>query len=115
MKKSFTWYLLTGSLIVFFFFSLQTAQAQSNKGPSPADCEAYAKNVAANYVPGGALGGAARGAAGGALFGAVIGGSKHAKRGAILGGAVGGARNVMTKEEIRRQAYNECMAGKAKW
>jgi hypothetical protein len=105
--------LLLGGLLLYGWAGMPTADAQ-NKSPSPADCDAYARNYAQR---GGApvLGNAARGAGGGALFGAVIGGGKGAKRGAALGGAVGAVKGGVEKNQRHNQAYEDCMAGRVKW
>lgn len=99
------------------FLANQTAFAQSGRGkhnPSPSDCDAYARNYAERYSNG-FLGGAARGAVGGGVFGAIIGGGKGAKRGALLGGAVRGTQQAVNRDQIRRRAYDDCMAGRVKW
>lgn len=112
--------LLSTLLLVVLFgvgftaLPLAAMNGQQQYRPSPADCDAYARNYADQYASG-MLGGAVRGGAGGALFGAIVGGSKGAKRGALLGGAVGGTRNVVNRNQVRKQAYNDCMAGRVRW
>lgn len=105
--------LLLGGLLLWVYAGVPVADTQ-NKRPSPADCDAYARNYAQR---GGApvLGNAARGAGGGALFGAIIGGGKGAKRGAALGGAVGAVKGGVEKNQNYNRAYDDCMAGRVKW
>ncbi|GAB6909735.1 exported hypothetical protein [Desulfosarcina cetonica] len=105
---------LTACVTFFGVANPAFADSRHHRKPSPADCDAYARNYARNYSPG-MLGGAARGGAGGALFGAVIGGRKGAKRGAMLGGAIGGTTSAVNREEIRRRAYHDCMSGRVRW
>lgn len=106
--------LLPVILVILASLSIAMICSANSYRPSPADCDAYARNYAENYNSG-VLGGAVRGGAGGALFGAIIDGSDGAKRGALLGGAVGGTRNAVQRNRIRQQAYNDCMAGRVRW
>lgn len=105
--------LLVGGLLLWGLMVVATAQAQSNR-PSPADCDAYARNYARN-TGSPPLGNAARGAGRGALFGAIIGGGKGAKRGAALGGLTGAVKGGVQKGNRYDQAYNDCMAGRVRW
>ena len=109
----FVYPLLLGGLLLCVYTGVPGADEKSNR-PSPADCDAYARNYAQS---GGSpvLGGAVKGGAGGALFGAIIGGGKGAKRGAALGGAVGAVKGGVKKNQRHEQAYNDCMAGRVKW
>ncbi len=106
--------VLTVVMAVFFTILAVPAQSRNHRRPSPADCDAYARNYAERYS-GSLIGGTARGAVGGALFGAVVGGKKGAKRGAVLGGAVGGVKRATNRDHIRRQAYDDCMSGRVRW
>jgi len=102
-------------ILVMFFAQMSFAQSdQSRPRPSPADCDAYARNYVES-TSGGMLGGAARGAVGGGLFGAVIGGGKGAGRGAALGAVVGGTKRAVDRDRAHRQAYDDCMAGRVRW
>lgn len=99
----------------FFFFVQAIAQTGSRDyKPSPSDCDAYARNKAESSSEG-LLGGAVRGSAKGALFGAIVGDRKGAKKGAALGGVVQGTKSVVNRDKIRRQAYDDCMAGRVQW
>jgi hypothetical protein len=108
--------ILLGILITLIVFA-QTALAQNghnNRSPSPADCDAYARNYAERYS-GGMLGGAAKGAIRGGIFGAIVGDSKAARRGAALGGVVGGTKRAVDRDQLRRRAYEDCMSGRVQW
>lgn len=79
--------------------------------PSPSECDYYARNEAQRA--GSAIGGAAKGGIGGAIFGAIVGkGKKGAKRGAAIGALLGGLGRAAGNENIRRRAYDDCMAGR---
>ena len=113
MKRLLPWF--------FFILGIVTAvgpavhsYAQSGNRVSPAECDAYARNYAESYS-GGMVGGAAKGAIGGGIFGAIVGDRKAAKRGALLGGAIGGTKRVVNRNRLRRQAYEDCMAGRVQW
>jgi len=102
-------------ILVMFFAQMSFAQNdQSRPRPSPADCDAYARNYAERYS-GGMLGGAAKGAVGGGIFGAIIGDSKSAGRGAALGAVAGGTKRLINRDRAHRQAYDDCMAGRVRW
>jgi hypothetical protein len=107
------WPLLLGGLLLWGMTVVPPAQAQRGR-PSPADCDAYARNYA-RQTEAPVLGHAARGAAQGALFGAIIGGGKGAGRGAALGGLTGSIRGGVRKGQSYDWAYNECMAGRVRW
>jgi outer membrane lipoprotein SlyB len=112
MKKKLVWFLMLFSFTVLVFATVKTVPAQS---PSPADCDAYARNEA-NRSTGSALGGAVVGGAGGAAFGAIVGdSSKAAKRGAALGAVVGGVSQASKKNSVQQRAYDDCMSGRVKW
>lgn len=99
---------------LFFVVQAFAQQGSQDYRPSPADCDAYARNTADNYSEG-VLGGAVRGSAKGALFGAIVGGRDSARKGALLGGAVRGTRAAVNRDQIHRQAYADCMAGRVRW
>lgn len=85
------------------------AQPAAAWRPSPSECDYYARNEAQRA--GSALGGAAKGAIGGAIFGAIVGKGRGAKTGAALGGILAGLGKAAQNEDIRRRAYDDCMAG----
>jgi hypothetical protein len=100
---------------VFLFVVQAFAQTGSRDyKPSPSDCDAYARNKAENSSEG-VLSGAIKGTARGALFGAIVGDRKGAKKGAALGGVVRGTKSAVNRDKIRRQAYDDCMAGRVQW
>ncbi len=98
----------------FIFISIITAMTfaipTSTIAASPVECEAHARSTARSYG-GSTLGGAARGAARGALFGAMVGNRKSARRGARIGALAGAARRSINRDQIFRQAYDDCMYG----
>jgi len=102
--------------IAVFLFVVQAFAETGSQDykPSPSDCDAYARNKAENSSEG-VLGGALKGTAKGALFGAIVGDRESAKKGAALGGVVRGTKAVVNREKIRRQAYDDCMAGRVQW
>ena len=104
---------LKRSLIVAALLLLCVASAHAQR-PSPADCDAYARNVASRSQ--GVVGGAISGGVGGAVFGAIVGeGGKGAKRGAALGALLGGISQGARRDKARRRAYDDCMAGRVRW
>ena len=112
-REKLVWSLLLGGLLLWGGAVVPTAHAQRSR-PSPADCDAYARNAASGAgAP--VLGEAARGAARGAMFGAIVGGGSGAGRGAALGGTVGAVRGGVRKNERQSSAYNDCMAGRVQW
>ncbi len=109
MRKTLIWSLMLVGFALFSLTSAHTAHAQS-----PADCDAYARNEARRYS-GSMMGGAARGAMRGAIFGGIVGNKKSARRGAALGAIAGGARRSMNRAHEHGRAYDDCMAGMARW
>jgi len=109
--------IISCCIAAVFIFIIQAASAQPGNPyhrPSPSDCDAYASNLARNYSPG-FIGGAVRGSARGAVFGGIVGGRKGARKGAALGGVVRGTRSAVNRDQIRRQAYEDCMSGRVRW
>jgi uncharacterized protein YcfJ len=101
--------------IVSALILVAQATFAQNAKPSPSDCDAYARNYAERYS-GSMLGGAAKGALGGGIFGAIIGdSSKTTKRGAAFGAVAGGVKRGVNSNELRRRAYDDCMAGRVQW
>lgn len=81
---------------------------------SPADCQAYATRMQAGT--GSVAGNAGRGAVRGAAFGAIVGdSSKSARKGAAIGGVASGMRTGVAKNEVYKQAFDNCMAGRVKF
>ena len=102
-------------IVIVFAQTAFTQNYQKRSRPTPADCDAYARNYAERYS-GSILGGAAKGAVGGAIFGAIIGdSSKTTRRGAALGAVAGGVKRGVNSNELRRRAYDDCMAGMVQW
>jgi hypothetical protein len=79
---------------------------------SEADCAARADRAAKDSS--GPLGGAVAGGVGGAVFGAIVSDKsrKGAKRGGALGAVVGGASGAHSKNQVYKQVYDACMAGR---
>ena len=92
-----------GALLIF----LSPAESSAVE-PSPAVCDAYAKDMANQSVRG--RPGLGRGAARGAALGAILGDSrKSARKGAILGALAGGARKARARSESYDRHYADCM------
>ena len=106
-------HLCFAALFLFVVQAFAETGSQDYK-PSPSDCDVYARNKAESASDG-VLRGAVRGSAKGALFGAIVGGRDSARKGAVLGGAVRGTRAAVNRDQIRRQAYADCMAGRVRW
>jgi len=88
-----------------------------NAQPSPVDCDRYAQDYARNHSRNGQV---LRGAGGGALLGAGIGAlaggaGTGAAIGAGVGALTGGVRRSSHASRLYNHAYNECMAGRARW
>lgn len=80
-----------------------------------AQCDAYARDVAARYGnPGNVVGGTVAGAATGAIIGGIIDGGRGAGAGALIGGGAGlagsAAVNSARWNEAYNAAYNDCVA-----
>ena len=85
--------------------------------PSPVDCDRYAQEYARTHSRNGQV---IRGAGGGALIGAGIGAlaggaGAGAAIGAGVGALTGGVRRTSHASRIYNHAYQECMAGRARW
>jgi len=103
-------------IILMVFAQIAFAQNDQNRPkPTPSDCDAYARNYAERYS-GSMLGGAVKGAVRGGIFGAIVGdSSKATKRGAAIGALGSGVKRGVDRSELRRRAYDDCMAGRVQW
>jgi hypothetical protein len=109
---------VVGGIAVLGMLGAENVRAQpSPVAPSPVDCDRYAQEYARTHSRNGQV---LRGAGGGALLGAGIGAlaggaGAGAAIGAGVGALTGGTRRARHASAIYNHAYNECMAGRARW
>ena len=110
MQRTFKASLAISAFVLPSFILLSSSPALAQYQADRDYCDRYANDYAERNRNGGTLQGATRGAAGGAIFGA-IGGS--AGTGAAVGAAAGALGGTIRKQESRdnlyRQAYDDCM------